>query len=68
MIAFLELLESKYGGAEGYIKHYVGLSEHDINIIRNNILVPGDSRLQTMSTTIRRDVLQRMADSHSSND
>jgi len=45
MIAFLELLESKYGGAEGYIKHYVGLSEHDINTIRNNILVPGDSRL-----------------------
>ncbi|KAG5654585.1 hypothetical protein H0H81_011560 [Sphagnurus paluster] len=41
MIAFLSLLEEKYGGAEGYVKSYLGLSGDDIQAIRNNLLVSG---------------------------
>ena len=40
MIAFLELLSSKYGGVEQYLKNVVELSENDITTIRNNILIP----------------------------
>ncbi|KAJ3776711.1 protein-tyrosine phosphatase-like protein [Lentinula raphanica] len=36
MLAFLELLDTKYGGVEEYIKKYTHLSESDIHIIRNN--------------------------------
>lgn len=39
------MLEENYGGVEEYLKQYVKLSEDDINIIRNHILVSGNSRL-----------------------
>jgi len=40
MLAFLELIDKKYGGVEGYLKRYVQLSEEDIGTIRRNILAP----------------------------
>ncbi|KAF9567361.1 hypothetical protein CPC08DRAFT_681195 [Agrocybe pediades] len=45
MEAFLKHFDSKYGGATGYIKDYVGLSDEDIAAIQNNILIPGQPRL-----------------------
>ncbi|KAG6910995.1 hypothetical protein DXG01_006049 [Tephrocybe rancida] len=45
MTAFLALLENKYGGAEQYSKSYLGLTDDDVRIIRNNILTPSTSRL-----------------------
>lgn len=45
MTAFLSLLESKYGGVDNYIKGYCNLTNEDLRIIRNTILIPGDSRL-----------------------
>lgn len=39
MIAFLRLLEEKYGGVDGYLKKYVGFGDEDITTIRRNILV-----------------------------
>ena len=46
MIAFLELLDSKYGGVEQYMKDFVQLSEDDITTIRANILTPAYSDLE----------------------
>lgn len=40
MLAFLELVDQKYGGVEGYMKQYVQLSDEDIGTIRRNILAP----------------------------
>lgn len=40
MLAFLRLLEKKYGGVEGYLKTYVELSDDDIARIRRNLLTP----------------------------
>lgn len=40
MLAFLQLLRDKYGGAEEYLKRYVLLSDDDVNAIRHNLLVP----------------------------
>ncbi|KAG6854349.1 hypothetical protein C0991_007854 [Blastosporella zonata] len=45
MTAFLSLLEDKYGGVEVYCKSHLGLNDDDIRTIRNNILIPGSSRL-----------------------
>ncbi|KAF9450637.1 hypothetical protein P691DRAFT_664908 [Macrolepiota fuliginosa MF-IS2] len=45
MIAFLKLVEEKYGGFEEYVKRYVGLGDADISKIRDHILVPANSRL-----------------------
>lgn len=45
MIAFLSLLQDKYGGAEGYVTRYAGLSDNDITTIRNNLLIPATTRL-----------------------
>lgn len=45
MTAFLTLLLDKYGGAEEYVKHYMGLSDEDIITIRNNFLVSASPRL-----------------------
>jgi len=41
MVAFLDLLQEKYGGAEGYLKNYLGFSEEDITTIRKNLLHAG---------------------------
>ncbi|KAG6817895.1 hypothetical protein H0H87_001727 [Tephrocybe sp. NHM501043] len=43
MIAFLALLEIKYSGAEAYCKSHLGLTDDDIRIIRDNILIPNSS-------------------------
>jgi hypothetical protein len=40
MIAFLELIDVKYGGVDTYLKTYVQLSEEDLTTIRRNILIP----------------------------
>lgn len=37
MVAFLERLKEEYGGAEGYVKNHLGLSDDDINEIRTNL-------------------------------
>ncbi|KAF8524586.1 protein-tyrosine phosphatase-like protein [Hysterangium stoloniferum] len=39
MIAFLDMLEEKYGGIEKYLSEYLGFSRDDITTIRHNILV-----------------------------
>jgi len=40
MLAFLNLLQEKYGGVEQYLKHYAQLSDEDVVIIRQNLLSP----------------------------
>ncbi|KAI0941349.1 hypothetical protein AcV7_002949 [Taiwanofungus camphoratus] len=40
MFAFLELLQSRYGGAEEYLKEYVHLTPNDIDLIKKNFLTP----------------------------
>jgi len=40
MKAFLEYLHEKYGGAEEYVRRYVGMSDEDIAIIKRNVLIP----------------------------
>jgi len=39
MIAFLDMLEKKYGGTEKYLSQYLGFSQGDVMTIRCNILV-----------------------------
>jgi hypothetical protein len=39
MIATLEILREKYGGAEGYLKDYTKLTDDDLEKIRRNFLV-----------------------------
>ena len=46
MIAFLKLMEEAYGGAESYVKKYVGLSDEDVKVVKRNLLVPvGEPKL-----------------------
>jgi len=45
MMAFLSLLEEKYGGVEEYAKRYIGLADDDIATIRDHLLVPSNSHL-----------------------
>ncbi|KIK67746.1 hypothetical protein GYMLUDRAFT_68767 [Collybiopsis luxurians FD-317 M1] len=45
MLAFLALLETKYGGVEEYVKQYAHLSDSDISTIRANLLVASDPHL-----------------------
>jgi len=48
MSAFLDLLDEKYSGAEGYVKRFTGLSDADIVTIRHNLLVPiGDPGIKS---------------------
>ncbi|KZT71481.1 hypothetical protein DAEQUDRAFT_736668 [Daedalea quercina L-15889] len=44
MLAFLTLLRDRYGGVEGYINTFAGLSPEDIQRIRTNLLVPTNGR------------------------
>ncbi|KAF7290925.1 TYR-PHOSPHATASE-2 domain-containing protein [Mycena chlorophos] len=53
MIAFLEMLDSKYGGVEEYVKRVVGLTDEDIVIIRRNLLVPATDAVEDSETTLR---------------
>ncbi|KAJ3527339.1 hypothetical protein NMY22_g9825 [Coprinellus aureogranulatus] len=39
MTAFLKHFDDRYKGVDGYLKHYVGLSEADIETIRHNLLI-----------------------------
>ncbi|KAF8663464.1 hypothetical protein AX16_001034 [Volvariella volvacea WC 439] len=43
MTAFLQLLDSKYGGVDIYLKQYLNLTDSDISTIRNNILTSNNS-------------------------
>jgi hypothetical protein len=45
MMAFLSLLQEKYGGVEAYCKNYLGLSDDDILKIQDNILVSTNPHL-----------------------
>jgi hypothetical protein len=45
MIAFLKLLEDKYGGVDTYVKNYLELNDDDIRKIQDNILVTNSSHL-----------------------
>lgn len=45
MMAFLKLMEEKYDGVESYCKQFLGLSDHDLVRIRQNILVSSQSYL-----------------------
>ncbi|KAI9068474.1 hypothetical protein FKP32DRAFT_1663747 [Trametes sanguinea] len=40
MVAFLKMLDERYGGVENYVKNVVGLTDDDIATIRKNFLVP----------------------------
>lgn len=40
MVAFLKMLDERYGGVESYVKNVVGLTDDDIATIRKNFLVP----------------------------
>lgn len=37
MLASLEMIKSKYGGADGYLKQKCGFTDHDIQKIRANV-------------------------------
>ncbi|KAF7301982.1 TYR-PHOSPHATASE-2 domain-containing protein [Mycena indigotica] len=39
MMAFLDMVDSRYSGVEGYVKRFIGLTDDDIATIRQNILV-----------------------------
>jgi len=45
MMAFLPLMQGKYGGVEAYCRQYLQLSDDDIQIIQSNILVSTVSHL-----------------------
>ncbi|KAF8806337.1 hypothetical protein BYT27DRAFT_7191674 [Phlegmacium glaucopus] len=45
MQSFLKHFQEKYGGAEGYIRRYVGLTDDEIATIKRHILIPGPSHL-----------------------
>jgi len=45
MQSFLKYFQEKYGGAEAYIRHYVGLTDDEIATIKRHILIPGVSHL-----------------------
>jgi len=40
MVATLKVFRDKYGTAEGYLKTHTALTDHDIALIRSNMLVP----------------------------
>ena len=40
MTAFLKVMEEAYGGAENYVKKFVGLTDEDVETIQRNLLVP----------------------------
>ena len=40
MVAFLQMLQDRYGGAEAYVKDVVGLDDDDIVAIKRNLVVP----------------------------
>ncbi|KAF8204637.1 protein-tyrosine phosphatase-like protein [Pholiota molesta] len=45
MQAFLKHFDEKYGGAEEYLRRYVGFSEDEISQIKKNILITSPQRL-----------------------
>jgi hypothetical protein len=40
MIAFLSLLEKKFGGVEAYLKDYPHLTDDEIQRLKQSMLVP----------------------------
>lgn len=45
MLAFLSVLQERYGGVEAYAKHFLSLSDDDIEKIRGSMLSPSNFRL-----------------------
>lgn len=39
MIAFLEMFEAQYGGAENYAKNFCHLSDGDLDVIKSHLVV-----------------------------
>ena len=50
MLAFLDLLREKYGGAENYVQEYCGLSAEDVQIVKRNLLLPHEDLGEASST------------------
>ncbi|GJE84293.1 tyrosine-protein phosphatase [Phanerochaete sordida] len=44
MLSFLEVLQDKYGGAEEYLRKFVGLTDEEIATIRQCLLTPDPSQ------------------------
>jgi hypothetical protein len=42
MRATLKMIKEKFGGAEGYVKEYMSLTDEDIQVIRKNLTVRGN--------------------------
>lgn len=40
MAAILSMIRERFGGVEGYLKTYAGLTDEDLKAIRANMLVP----------------------------
>jgi len=40
MQAFIQMLEERYGGVMEYARHSCGLTDIDIDVIRQNLLMP----------------------------
>lgn len=38
MLATLEMIKNKYGGAEGYLKQKCGFEDQDVERIRKNVI------------------------------
>lgn len=39
MVATLQMIREKFGGAEGYIKAYTSLEDRDIEMLRQTLLI-----------------------------
>lgn len=44
MLATLEMINKKFGGAEGYLQKKCGFNDGDIQRIRMNLIVSGHSK------------------------
>ena len=50
MMAFLNLLRERHGGAEGYAVSVCGLTEQDVDAIKANLVVEARSDLDMQPT------------------
>ena len=48
MLAMLELLETQYGGVEGYLKNQCTFSDHDIERIKENLRMTPDTQAMSI--------------------
>lgn len=48
MLAMLELLETQYGGVEGYLVNQCSFSSHDIQRIKENLRTSPDTQAMSI--------------------